>query len=122
MHIPIFDGLTKSYKVQQNRIKIDQIQNEYMLLQNTIDLEVQRARINLNNAITVFNTQKENMDLTLEVYEVTKIKYQEGLGSNLEVIEADASLKNAQNNYYNAMYQVLISKVKLEKSLGTLYQ
>lgn len=122
LNVPIFDGLMKSYRVQQNKIKINQIQNEFDLLKNSIDLEIQRAQIGLENAINDFNTQRENMALSQEVYNITKTKYQEGLGSNLEVIEADASFKVAQNNYYNSMYNVLLSKIELEKALGTLYQ
>ena len=122
LNIPIFDGLNKSYRVQQNKIKINQIENDFEFLKNSIDLEILTGRINLENAILDFNTQIENMGLSQEVYNVTKVKYQEGLGSNLEVIEADASLKLAQNNYYNSMYQVLLSKVELEKALGTLHR
>lgn len=122
LNLPIFDGLYKSYRVQQNKIKISQIQNDYEFLQNNIDLEILTARTNLENAIIDFNTQKENMSLSEEVYNVTKIKYQEGLGSNLEVIEADAAFKFAQNNYYNSMYEVLLSKIELEKATGTLYR
>jgi outer membrane protein TolC len=122
LNLPIFDGLYKSYRVQQNKIKISQIQNDYEFLQNNIDLEILTARTNLENAIIDFNTQIENMSLSEEVYNVTKIKYQEGLGSNLEVIEADAAFKYAQNNYYNSMYEVLLSKIELEKAMGTLYR
>lgn len=122
LNLPVFDGLYKSYRIQQNKIKISQIQNDMYQLKNNIDLEILTARINLENAIIDFNTQRENMELSEEVYDVTKIKYQEGLGSNLEVIEADASFKAAQNNYYNSLYKVLLNKVELEKALGTLYR
>lgn len=122
LNLPVFDGLYKSYRVQQNKIKINQIQNNMYQLKNSIDLEILTARTNLENAIIDLNTQRENLELSQEVYNVTKVKYQEGLGSNLEVIEADAAFKFVQNNYYNSMYQVLLSKVELEKSLGTLYR
>ena len=48
-------------------------------------------------------------------------KNKEGVGSNLEVLNANAGLKQAQTNYYNAVYEVIISKINLEKTLGTLY-
>mgnify|MGYP006144831091 CR=1 FL=1 len=42
------------------------------------------------------------------------------MGSNLEVIDAEASLKEAQINYYNALYDALIAKVDLDKAYGKL--
>jgi len=121
MSIPIFDGLYKSYKIQQVKIKMHQIKNTFDLLENSIDLEIQTAKITLDNALINLETQEENMGLSQEVYNITKIKYQEGIGSNIELIEADATYKEAQNNYYQALYQVLISKVDLDKALGVLY-
>jgi len=120
--IPVFDGLNKSYKIQQTRIKIDQIENSFSLLENSIDLEIQTAGINLDNALRNLESQETNMALSKEVYDVTKMKYQEGIGSNIELIEADATYKEAQNNYFNALYEVLISKVDLDKAIGTLYK
>ncbi len=60
------------------------------------------------------------MELAQEVYRVAKVKYQEGVGSNLEVVEADAALVQAEINYLGALYDGLISKVEVERALGLL--
>lgn len=118
--VPIFDGLNKSYKIQQNKIKLEQIKFQRTLLENSIDTEVQQSRTNLENGVRSLQNQNENMSLAKEVYEVAKIKYQQGVGSNLEVVEADNDYKTAQNNYYNALYVALISLVDYQKALGIL--
>jgi outer membrane protein TolC len=64
--------------------------------------------------------QQENLTLATEVYQIARIKYKEGIGSNLEVVEADASLVAAEINYLGALYDGLISKINLEKALGLL--
>jgi outer membrane protein TolC len=51
---------------------------------------------------------------------VTKIKYQEGVGSMLEIVEADAAYRQAENNYYNALYEAIISKIELDKASGNI--
>jgi outer membrane protein TolC len=51
---------------------------------------------------------------------MAKIKYNEGVGSNFEVVEADASLIEAEINFLAALYDGLIAKVDLEKALGIL--
>lgn len=122
MNVPIFDGLYKSAKIQQSKIKLLQINNSFDLLRNNIDLEIQTAELKLDNAIKNLQNQERNMELSKEVYDVTKIKYQEGVGSNIELIEADATYKQAQNFYFNAMFDVLVSKVELDKARGVLFQ
>jgi outer membrane protein len=54
--------------------------------------------------------QQENRELALEVFRMAKIKYDEGVGSNLEVVEADSALKEAETNYFSALYDALIAK------------
>ncbi|SIS96441.1 TolC family protein [Belliella pelovolcani] len=120
MSIPIFDGLRKSYKVQQNRVQIRQLENQRYFIEENIELERYQAKTTLKNAIRTLSVQQENRELALEVFEMTKIKYQEGVGSNLEVVEADSALKEAETNYYSALYDALIAKVDLEKALGIL--
>lgn len=122
LNVPIFDGLRKSYLVQQNRIQLAQIDNEMRNLKYSIDLEQEQARRDFRNSLENLRAQEENMELALEVFEVTRIKYQEGIGSNLEVVDAETSYEQAQSNYFNALYDVLIAKVDMEKALGILYK
>ncbi len=118
--IPIFDGLRKSYVIQSNRLQIRQLENaKFNTLQN-IKLEEFQAKATLKNSLKALEVQKENRVLAKEVFDMTNIKYQEGVGSNLEVVEADAALKEAETNYYAALYDALIAKVDLEKALGIL--
>jgi outer membrane protein len=120
LSIPIFDGLAKSARIQQNRVQIKQLENQSFFLDQSIEVEKFQAKANLKNSISALVVQQENMDLALEVFEMTKIKYQEGVGSNLEVVEADSALKEAETNYFSALYDALIAKVELEKALGIL--
>ena len=122
LNLPIFDGLRKSYLIQQNRIQLAQIENDMRYLRHSIDLEQEQAKRDFANSLENLRTQEENMELALEVFQVTNIKYQEGIGSNLEVVDAETSYKDAQSNYFNALYDVLIAKVDMEKALGILYK
>jgi len=118
LYIPIFDGLQKSKRIQQNKLKIKQLNLQRLMLEKNITLEVTEKKNNLKSGLEQLESQKENMNLAKEVYDHTKIKYQEGIGSNLEVIEADNAFKSAQTNYFNALYDALIAKIELEKALG----
>lgn len=120
MSIPIFDGFSKKSKIQRNRVQISQLENQATFLDQNIEVEIFQAKKYLSNSLRSLEVQEENRILALEVFEMTKIKYQEGVGSNLEVIDADSALKEAEANYFSALYDALIAKVDLEKALGIL--
>ncbi len=119
-NLPIFDGLRKSNQIQQKKIQWQQLENSKSLLKNQIDMEQNQSLLSFNTNLEILRSQKDNLDLADEVYKVSVIKYQQGIGSNIEVITADASLKEAQTNYYSALYDTLITSVDLEKSFGKI--
>lgn len=120
MEIPIFDGLLKSARVQKNRVQLNQIENQKIFLNENISLEIYQAKTNLKNDLNILAVQAQNRALAEEVFGMAKIKYSEGVGSNFEVVEADAALIEAEINYLGALYDGLIAKVDLEKALGLL--
>ena len=120
LKLPIFDGLYKAKKIQQNKIKLRQLEYQRMMLENSIEMEVMQKRKSLMMNLDLLRSQDENKQLAESVYNQTKIKYQEGVGTNLEVIDADNAFKQAQSNYLNALYDALIAHVEYQKSLGIL--
>lgn len=120
MSVPIFDGFSKASRIQKNRVQINQLENQRQFLKEGFKNELFTARANLRNDLNILEVQQENLKLAEEVFKITRIKYNEGVGSNLEVVEADASLIEAEINYLGALYDGLISKVNLEKALGLL--
>ena len=120
LSIPIFSGLQRSYRLQQAKLNLMKVENNFTSLKSAIDLEVKQAAISYLNAIKSLESQRANTALAQNIARITKIKYEEGVGSNLEVIEAEASLKEAQVNYYNSLYDAVIAKVDLDKAYGKL--
>ena len=119
--VPIFDGFLKRSKINQSKYKIEQIDNQLSFLERSIDLQINQSVIDYSNSKESLEITSKNVDLALSIYNASEKKYKEGVGSNLEVLNANAGLKQAQTNYYNAVYEVIISKINLEKTLGTLY-
>ena len=119
--VPIFDGFLKRSKINQSKYKIEQIDNQLSFLERSIDLQINQSVVDYSNSKESLEITSKNVDLALSIYNASEKKYKEGVGSNLEVLNANAGLKQAQTNYYNAVYEVIISKINLEKTLGTLY-
>jgi outer membrane protein len=120
LSIPIFDGLQKNARIQQSKLNLKKIENGFKSLEQGIALETATAKVNLQNSISSLETQRKNRELAEEVSRVSKIKYDQGVGSNLEVVTAETSLKEAEINYYAALYDALIAKIDYQKATGAL--
>ncbi|MCS7004205.1 MAG: TolC family protein [Cytophagales bacterium] len=118
--MPLFDGLRKKYMVQQARMELYKIENFQKELKRSFALEQNQAIRNLQSALEQLQIQRENMELAREVMRVAKAKYEQGVGSSLEIIEAETSYKNAETNYFSALYNALIAKTDYEKAFGKI--
>ena len=121
LQVPVFDGFRRKYLVQQTRIQQQAIERGFETLKQSIDLQDAQSRTTLVNALDVLDNQKANLALATDVARVTRIKFNAGVGSNLEVITAETDLRSAQTNYYGAIYDVLVAKVDRDKATGELY-
>lgn len=118
--MPIFTGLQRNYKYQQAKLAVEKAENNIDFIKKSIDLELASSATTLQNTSSSLDNQKKNMALAEDVVRVTKIKYEQGVGSNLEMISAETALKEAQTNYYNALFDALIAKIDFDKANGVL--
>lgn len=118
--MPIFTGGQRHYKAEQAKLKLMQAENNMEFIKKSIDLELASTTTVLENATATLENQKKNIALAEDVERVAKIKYDQGVGSNLELITAETSLKEAQTNYYNALFDVLVAKIDFDKASGNL--
>lgn len=120
MNVNIFDGLQRHYRIQQSKITAEKNANTINALVLGAELEATSASIAFDNAIVSSEVQKKNMELAQHVYDVAQKKYLSGIGTNMEVLTAETALKEAQTNYLNALYDMVVAKIDYQKATGTL--
>ncbi|MCG8477262.1 MAG: TolC family protein [Cytophagales bacterium] len=120
--MPIFDGLRKHYQIRQARFGQEKISNQKEFLEQGITVEIQQARNALLDNKETLEVSRQNMKLAEKVFTRTKAKYQAGLGSNLEVVQADDDFRQAETVYFNSLYQAILARISLEKATGKLYK
>jgi outer membrane protein len=120
LSIPIFSGGQKYYSQKMAKLKIQKTALDIKSLENVINIETQSTVTIYNNAIIAIKSQKQNLELANEIFRVSQIKYNSGTGSNLEVLNAQTSLRESQTNYTNALYEYYNAKIDYEKATGTL--
>jgi len=120
LNFPLFTGFQRKQKARQASLALQKNQEETYNLKMALELENENARITLKNNLLTLGNQKENMLLAEEIYNTARIKYKEGVGSSLEIMNAESALKEAQTNYFTALYEVIASRVDLQKALGQI--
>ena len=120
MGIPIFNGGLKHYKIQESKLVLMKSQNDLKMIQQSIDVDLSSSRTMLQNASVTLDTQKKNIELAEGIFKTAKLKYDQGVGSNLEVLNAETALKEAQTNYFGALYDAMIAKIDYDKANGIL--
>lgn len=118
--MPIFSGMARHAKAQQAKLKVQQAENNLEFVKKSIDLDLAASATTLQNASASFENQKKNITIAEDVARVAKIKYDQGVGSNLELITAETALKEAQTNYYNALFEAIVAKIDFDKANGNL--
>jgi outer membrane protein len=114
----LYDGGRRKNTLKEINLQLQKNDVEMDLFKDVVDLESSAARTNLKNNLKSLNTQKANITLAQKVFDVATKKNKEGLGSTLEILQAQTALKEAQTNYLSALYDATISKIDLEKALG----
>lgn len=120
LNVPIFDGFYKKAKMDQVKIDIQKTQNTKQQALLSVNLQVSQAKTNYTNALKSIKLQKESQALAKSIYNTTTIKFKEGIGSSFEMINAESDLTQAKTNYLNALYDLNVSRIDLNKALGTL--
>lgn len=120
LSVPIFDGFAKAARVSKAKLELEKTNNNLEQFKSSIDNDVEQATLKITSSILTMDAQKQNMQLAEKVYNTTKIKYDQGLGSNQEIYTSQSELKVAQNNYYSALYDAIIAKIDYLAAIGKL--
>ena len=120
VNLPIFSGFQRKYNIQVSQLTLEKLNNTIENVKQAIDFEQVITRESLKNALLNLDAQEQNLELAEKVFNTTKIKFENGVGSSLEVLQADTEYQNAQGNYFNALYNATVAKISYLYSLGKL--
>jgi len=118
INIPIFSSWQRMAKVSQARIELDKVQNSKYQLSESLNMQVIRARLEFENAHDSYILQKDNKELSEKIYNDYETKYKSGLATSLELTQSQIQYLNTEQGYFQAIFNLLDAKNKLDKALG----
>lgn len=120
LSIPVFQGNKRNVRIQEQKLSLQRIDLDLINLQNSLNTEYTRALAAYKSNLNTYLTLQENVQLAREVYEVIQLQYRNGVRAYLDVTVAETDLQRTRINYFNALYQVLASKMDVERALGQI--
>jgi outer membrane protein len=118
--VPIFQGGKRIANIKQQKWLLRRLDWDVKALKNNVNAQYAQALAAYKSNLVTYQTLKENVALAKEVYDVIQLQYKTGVKTYLEVITAETDLRTARINYYNALYQLLASKIDVQKALGQI--
>jgi len=118
LQLTIFDGFAGASKIRETQLKINKAKFDLENFNNAANMQFNNAQKSYVTQLKQAEIQKENLDLAKQIFETATTKYNEGVGSSLEVMQADTDLKTAQNNYLSAIYDLVMAKIDYYQSTG----
>ncbi|UCD59707.1 MAG: TolC family protein [Flavobacteriaceae bacterium] len=118
LKIPIFSSLNRSATTQRAKIAYDQAKTQLTETEEQIRLQLERAKSDYIFSIEDYQTTKSNLNLAERIEKKNQTKYFEGLATSFELRQAQIQLYTAQQDYLDAMVEVINRKTELETVLN----
>jgi outer membrane protein len=117
---PLFQGGKRIQQIDQAKLQIDRLDDDILGLENALNTQLSSALANYKSNLNYYKVLSDNLQLAQDVYQTIQLQYKAGTKSYLEFITAETDLRTSQVNQTNALYQLLVSKLDVQKALGTI--
>lgn len=120
LSIPIFTGFARMHNVHKSQLQEQLIHWDVVGLRSQLYKEYTTGLAGYKSNLFSFNVQRKNVAMARRVYFVVNLQYKQGIVAYLNVITAESNLITAEINYTNSLFQLLSSKIDLEKAMGDI--
>lgn len=120
LSFPIFQGTKRTQDIRAAELQLQRVDYDIIAFKNSVNTEYQQALATYKSSLNNYNVLAENLALAEDVYNTIQLQYRSGIKTYLEVITSQNDLISAQINHLEALYQVLSSKLDVQKALGEI--
>lgn len=120
LRVPIFSGFATRSKIRQAQVDIDKFEADLADTKLALNMAVENAYTQINNSVITLRSQQSNMELAQQVLDNVENNYKNGLASLTDLLDAENSYADAQNNHTAALLDYKLAEVQLKKANGEL--
>ena len=118
----IFDNQVTAAQVSQKKAEVRKAEAELLDQRNIVQLDVRTAFLSLQAAEENIKTMREALSKAQEDYRIEMVRYSAGVGTNLEIMDAQDKLVAAKGDYISALYSYNKSKADLDTAMGLMVE
>ncbi|TCP25009.1 outer membrane protein TolC [Tenacibaculum skagerrakense] len=118
INVPIFSSLGRTAKTKQAEIALESSDIRLEETKQKLNLQIKQARSQYQLSIENYSTAKKNLALAERIEKKQTIKFDEGVTTSFELLETRNQLYTQQNNYLQAMLNIISSKANLDNALN----
>jgi outer membrane protein TolC len=118
--LPLFQGMNRLQNLSKARLQYQRLQLGADYLKSSISSEYVQALSGYKSNLNELKVAKNNIVIAKDIFNTVKLQYDKGIKAYLEVIVSETDLRTAELNYLNILFQVLTSKMDLEKASGDI--
>jgi outer membrane protein TolC len=118
LNIPLFSGFGRMTRIQQAQLNLEKIEVAKRQVEQQLTINAQNSKSQYTFALSQYKTTEGNLNLAQRIYNKTKIKYEEGISTSLELTQANNQLLQSQTSYISAAVQLIQAKSNLDKALN----
>lgn len=116
--IPIFQGLQRDARIDQKRALVEQARTQTDYARRQAENEVRTLAAAADEARDRADGQALAVQQATRGYEIASAQYREGIGSQLELTDAEVALRQSEFNYAQAVHDYLVSRARLDRAAG----
>ncbi|WP_298493347.1 TolC family protein [uncultured Algibacter sp.] len=120
LNIPIFSSLGRSAATQRAKINLEKAKDDLIETEQKIQLQIASARSDYQYAIEDYDNKKQNLNLAERIEKKNQTKFFEGIASSFDLRQAQTQLYTAQQEFLQAMLDVINKKAVLETVLNSI--
>lgn len=120
LRIPLFNGFATRARVRQADVEIRKLQEDVAQTNLSLNLQYENAKTQIRNSLIILNNQEDNVALAQKVFDNTKNNYNNGLAPLTDLLDAETSLTEANNNHSAALLDYKLAEIQLIKAQGKL--
>lgn len=122
LSIPVFSGGQRSAQTRQARIDLGNLNLERQETERNLQVSARQSADQMNTCIKQYHAARAGVEESERGYTITMKRYETGEGTMLEINDSQLSLTQARLNLNQSIYNYLVARSELEKTLGTIIE
>ncbi len=118
MSFPIFNGFSTKASVRKAKVDRQQAEMSYEKMREQVELQVRDAFLRYGEANERLQSQRKTIEQAEEGLRISRIRYQNGIGTQLEILSSESALTLARSNFVQATHDAALAVYRLLRVSG----